>query len=219
MSCQCAITPTKARRSVAAKHRIEEPDIVQMRAAGVRIVVQEEIAGPDVAAILLRRARAPTTAAPKSAWADRARMRRPDRPRASGRREEKSWPSMIIARVRGANDDGAHLAHDRGKPRLHQLDGDRIERLTWSTMMIDSRDRTGGTDEATRSSQGIGGRTGRICHSGNRAGAAKARARAAAAGVRARHPRSGDRGVHVDPAGDAGLRRAEDRALDRDPHW
>jgi len=38
--------------ALAAEHRIEHPDVVQMRAAGVRIVVQVKIAGTDVVAVL-----------------------------------------------------------------------------------------------------------------------------------------------------------------------
>src|SRR5207244_10238826 len=39
-------------RALAAKYRIEETDVVQVRAAGVRIIVQVEIAGPDVVTVL-----------------------------------------------------------------------------------------------------------------------------------------------------------------------
>ena len=196
-------------RALAAKHRIEETDVVQMRAAGVRIVVQVEIAGPDVVAVLgdhrprRPRERRDVRRLLELRRGDEIALRRQD-----GRREIVAFDDH--PRVGGANDDRAHLAHDRGEPRLHQLGRDRIRiglRACWFDISSRSHGRlTSHQNDSNRTppngrsrmkrreasralALGLGGAMLRsaavaVPGIGHRAGTAAARARSAAAGIR-----------------------------------
>ena len=112
--------------TVVVEHRVEEPHVVEVRASRVGVVVQVQVARADVVAI------------PREHLAGRPRqggdvgrlldLRRGHELAGGGehrRREVVALDDHVG--VRGADDHGAHLAHDRREPRLDQLDGDGVE--------------------------------------------------------------------------------------------
>ena len=112
--------------TVVVEHRVEEPHVVEVRASRVGVVVQVQVARADVVAI------------PREHLAGRPRqggdmgrlldLRRSHELAGGGehrRREVVALDDHVG--VRGADDHGAHLAHDRREPRLDQLDGDGVE--------------------------------------------------------------------------------------------
>jgi hypothetical protein len=113
-------------RLVVVEHWIEQPNVIQVRPAGVRIVMQEQVAGTDIAAVLLdQRTRRPRQRGDVCGLLELGGGYEIAGGTQHRRREIVTFDDH--ARISGADDDRAHLTHDRREPRLDQLDGDRID--------------------------------------------------------------------------------------------
>ena len=77
---------------VPAEHRRVQRHVVEVRTAGVGIVVQEQVAGADVALVAGDHAACRPGAAPRDGWAARPRRRRPALPPATAPRRRSRAP-------------------------------------------------------------------------------------------------------------------------------
>ena len=113
------------RQPLAIEHRHERSQIRQVVAAVVRVVEQEHVARPDVAAkVVVHRTRRPR----QRADMDRHVLRLGDQaPLGVAQRGREIAAGVDDLRVRGAQHRLAHLLGDRMQPVAHHRDRDRID--------------------------------------------------------------------------------------------